>query len=104
MAVPAAIAADSGVPYNPHFNTDLYTEVWENGIQPTDAGYMANISLWNWGVTDPDMCCDDGFAPSYMLHTLSRQGAPQNFTGKSWNMAGLLRSNLTQYEWLESYF
>ena len=34
------------------------------------AAFLGNMSKWNWGVTDPDFCCDDGKAPAYMLHTV----------------------------------
>ena len=65
--------------------------------------FMANMAAWNWGVTDPDVCCNDGKAPSYMLHTLSQQGGSVPPGTKTWNMAALGTVNASLYEWLRGY-
>lgn len=107
IAIPAARAKRVGLPAKDQragLNTDMYTSGWAGGVPPVAQAFVENMSSWNFGVTDPDSCCDDGLAPSFMLHTLSQQGAPANFTGQASNFAVLLQSNLTQYAWLRSYF
>eukprot|EP01047_Picozoa_sp_COSAG01_P104713 COSAG01_NODE_34003_length_555_cov_0.791667_1_plen_184_part_11 len=81
MAVPDARAAAVGLAASDEargINTAFFTAVWgaTGGAGPTDRAYAKNLSRWAWGATDPDLCCSDGHAPSYLLNTLSRQGTP----------------------------
>ena len=108
MAVPDARAAATGlVPADSRagFNTAIYSRVW-NGTAPSEEldEWLKNTSKWNWGATDPDLCCSDGAAPSFILNTLSRQGAPSGFHGESNNFARLGVANMTLWQWLRSYF
>lgn len=107
MAVPAAIANKAGVPAIDKIagiNTSIYRNIWANGVPDAAKAFMANISDWNFGVTDPDICCNDGQAPSYMLHTLSQQGGHIPAGTRSGNGAALGSVNLPLYEWLRGYF
>ena len=107
MAVPDARAVAAGLPPSDQlvgFNTQIYTALWKGGVGPTDAAYGRNMSAWNYGATDPDLCCTDGKAPSYLLNTLSRQGTPTNISGGSWGFSRLRMANLTLNAWLRSYF
>ena len=108
MSPPAAYTAAVGLP-----STDgqtykqFYTEVWQRESQADQASiaaFLDNFSQWAWGHTDPDFCCSDGKSPSYMLHTVSRQGTPKNVTGHSTEFAGMEMYNGTLNEWLRSYF
>ena len=88
-------------------NTALYADVWKRQDADTLAvvrSFVRNMTAWNWGVTDPDVCCSDGKAPSYMLHTLSQQGGSVPPGTKTFNMAALGTVNVSLFEWLESYF
>ena len=94
MAIPAARASNHSLPpvdMLAGINTDLYSQVWKRaGGVPSDVAlFLKNMTAWNWGVTDPDVCCNDGKAPSYMLHTLSQQGGKLPPGTKTWNMAAL---------------
>jgi hypothetical protein len=109
MAVPAARAKEHGLPPIDQIagiNTGLYTDIWKRvgGVPPTVSLFLENMTAWNWGVTDPDVCCSDGKAPSYMLHTLSQQGGVLPNGTKTWNMAALGTVNASLFEWLRGYF
>jgi hypothetical protein len=108
MAVPVAVATKAKVPAIDRaagINTELYTNLWKKGIPPVVQAYFDNISAWNYGVTDPDICCSDGYAPSYMIHTLSQQGGPKLPPGTHpGNMMALGVANATLFDWLRSYF
>jgi hypothetical protein len=107
IAVPVARAVKAGVPAIDEaagINTNLYRNLWRGGIPETVQLYFDNISSWNWGATDPDVCCSDGFSPSYMIHTLSQQGGqPPNGTHPG-NMMALGTANKSLNAWLQSYF
>ena len=66
--------------------------------------FVNNMTAWNWGVTDPDVCCSDGKSPSFMLHTLSQQGGHLPPGTMTWNMAALGTVNASLFEWLRGYF
>ena len=109
MAAPAAETAKVGLPaLDSRVFKGFYVEVWERETQEersNNAAYLGNMSRWNYGVTDPDFCCSDGKAPSYMLHTASQQGKPHDAPpGKTTQFAALARFNGTLNEWLRSYF
>ena len=110
MAVPAARARNYSLPAVDQLagiNTALYADVWKRQDADTLAvvrSFVRNMTAWNWGVTDPDVCCSDGKAPSYMLHTLSQQGGSLPPGTKTFNMAALGTVNVSLFEWLESYF
>jgi hypothetical protein len=108
MAVNAASLSRVGLPAtDAAVYKGFYTEVWDRETAENEAkidAFLANITSWNFGFTDPDFCCTDGLAPSFMLHTLSQQGAPHNLTGKVYNFAGMETYNGTLNQWLRSYF
>jgi len=107
MAIPDARLSVAGLPQMDGpagANTAMYSTLWDHGVPAGVTAYMANTSTWKWGATDPDLCCSDGHGPSYLLNTLWRQGAPENFTGDSGNFNRLQRSELPLNEWLRSYF
>ena len=111
MAVPDARAARAGLckpgqcaDETAGPNTQLYTSLWASGVPPNVAQWASNLSAWDWGVTDPDLCCSDGKAPSFLVNCLSRQGAPSDFHGKSYGFSRLRQSKLPLNEWLRSYF
>jgi len=107
IAVPALRAAKAGLPATDMLagiNTKLYTNIWRNGIPENTKLFVANMTKWNWGVTDPDVCCSDGKSPSYMLHTLSHQGGPLPPGTKSLNMAAMNTIDMPLFEWFRSYF
>ena len=117
MAVPDARAAAAGLPPTDQIagiNTNYFTAAWGGGggggggsPSPATAAYARNLSRWAWGATDPDLCCSDGAAPSYLLNTLSRQGTPTANASDAAHSYGFARyriSNLTLNAWLRSYF
>ena len=112
MAVPDARVAAAGLPASDEvkgINTDYFTAVWgdKGGLNPTNRAYAKNLSKWAWGATDPDLCCSDGQAPSFLLNTLSRQGTPAANASDAAHSYGFSRfrvSNLTLNDWLRSYF
>lgn len=108
MAVNAASLSQVGLsPTDAKVYRAFYTEVWARETAENEAyiaAYLANISAWNWGFTDPDFCCADGSSPSYMLHSVSQQGMPHNVTGRTTGFAGMETYNGTLNEWLRSYF
>ena len=68
MAIPAAVAAKAGLrPQDSALHREgFFTKVWEKADTKSLAlaeAWIANVSAWNWGVTDPDLCCSDGKAP-----------------------------------------
>ena len=70
-----------------------------------NTAFLKNISKWNWGSTDPDFCCSDGKAPSYLLHTMSQQGMPSSQKDKkATQFASIEMFNGTLNEWMRSYF
>eukprot|EP01052_Picozoa_sp_SAG31_P034522 SAG31_NODE_4047_length_3638_cov_1.867477_2_plen_248_part_00 len=109
MAVNAADLSRVGLaPTDVAIYNDFFTEVWQRET-PENKAYIAtflkNITQWNWGFTDPDFCCSDGSAPSYMLHTVSQQGMPANQTNRgATQFAGMETYNGTLNQWLRSYF
>ena len=108
MAAPAAATARAGLPNTDgHVYRGFFRDVWalETAAEhEKNAAFVANMSAWNYGFTDADFCCSDGKSPSYLLHTISRQGAPHNMTGRSYNFAGMEIFNGTLNAWLRSYF
>eukprot|EP00041_Stephanoeca_diplocostata_P024421 m.618302 g.618302 ORF g.618302 m.618302 type:complete len:436 (+) comp22527_c2_seq1:210-1517(+) len=112
MAVPDARAVAAGLPpadKNAGLNKNFYQEIWSPQILPPSEetelqGWLDNTSVWNWGATDVDVCCGDGKAPSYILNTLSRQGAPSGVTEHTVTFARLGRVNMSLNEWFRSYF
>ena len=108
MAAPAASTAAAGLPAtDAALYRGFYTDVWalESAADAATMGaFLANLSSWNYGFTDPDFCCSDGAAPSYLLHTVSQQGRPHNATGKTYQFSGMETYNGTLNEWLRSYF
>lgn len=109
MAPPASETAKVGLPaVDNHVFKGFYVDVWERETpedERDNAAFLANMSRWNYGVTDPDFCCSDGKSPSYMLHTASQQGKPHDAPpGKTTEFAALVRYNGTLNEWLRSYF
>lgn len=110
MAAPDARLVQAGLPVvdsnagDGGINAAMYTAVWRDSSPQSAKAWMANTSAWDWGVTDPDLCCSDGEGPSFLLNTLSRQGAPHGFAGKSTTFNRLQRSELPLNEWLRSYF
>jgi hypothetical protein len=109
MAVPDTRAALANLPASvmdtaAGLNTKMYTAIWAKGIPPGVEAWAHNLSSWNWGATDPDLCCDDGKAPSFLVNCLSRQGAPSSFHGKTYGFSRLRTSPLPLNEWLRSYF
>jgi len=110
MAVPDARAAAAGLPPTDQqagINTGYFTAVWNGSASATSAAYARNLSSWAWGATDPDLCCSDGAAPSYLLNTLSRQGTPAanaSDAAHSWGFARFRVANATLDDWLRSYF
>jgi len=108
MAAPAAATASVGLPStDAHVYKGFYTDVWAletAGDREATAAFLANMTKWNYGVTDPDFCCSDGKAPSYMLHTVSQQGRPQGVGGKTTTFAAMDTFNGTLNQWLRSYF
>ena len=110
MAIPAARAHKHSLPPIDQLagiNKQLYADMWARQTSNTLAVinlFMRNMTSWNWGVTDPDVCCNDDKAPSFMLHTLSQQGGKVPPGTKTWNMAALGTANVSLYEWFRSYF
>lgn len=110
MAVPDARLVSAGLPAmdktagDAGINPDMYKAVWRAGSPAEARVWMANTTTWAFGATDPDLCCSDGQGPSFLLNTLSRQGAPSGFSGKSTTFNRLQRSELPLNEWLRSYF
>jgi hypothetical protein len=112
MAVPDARAAAVGLAASDEargINTAFFTAVWgaTGGAGGADRAYAKNLSHWAWGATDPDLCCSDGQAPSYLLNTLSRQGTPaanSSDAAHSYEFSRFRVANLTLSEWLRSYF
>ena len=86
----------------------FYTDVWAmetSEDRAENTAFLQNISKWNWGSTDPDFCCSDGKAPSYLLHTMSQQGMPSSQKNKkATQFASIERFNGTLNEWMRSYF
>ena len=104
MAPPAAETAKVGLAaLDNRVYRGFYVDVWERETlddRTNIAAYLANITRWNYGVTDPDFCCSDGKAPSYMLHTASQQGKPHDAPpGRTTEFAALARFNGTLNEW-----
>ena len=86
-------------------NTEMYTAIWQDtNITEAVREWADNSSDWAYGATDPDLCCGDGNAPSFLLNTLSQQGAPHNYTGPRYNMNRFVTKNLTLNDWLRSFF
>jgi hypothetical protein len=108
MAVNAASLSQVGLsPTDAKVYKGFYTGIWARETAENVAvinAFLANISKWNWGFTDPDFCCADGSSPSYMLHSVSQQGMPHNITGKVTAFSGMETYNGTLNEWLRSYF
>ena len=107
MAAPAAATALVGLPtVEVKAYRGVYKEVWALATAADRQyveQYLANSSDWNFGSTDPDFCCSDGNAPSYLLRTLSQQGGHPK-TGRPGGFAALDRFNGTLEQWLRSYF
>ena len=109
MAVPDTRAAQVHLPANvmdasAGLNKTLYSAIWTDDTPPSVEQWARNLSSWAWGSTDPDLCCGDGKGPSFLINTLSRQGAPSSFHGKTYGFARMRRSPLPLNEWLRSYF
>lgn len=110
IAIPAARAANHSLPpidQQAGVNKELYSNIWRNQEPSVLAKidlFVKNMTAWNWGVTDPDVCCSDGKSPSYMLHTLSQQGGKLPPGTTTWNMAALGTVNASLFEWLRGYF
>ena len=108
MAAPAAALAAVGLnATDARVYRGFFKDVWALETQSDAlniAAFIDNISSWNYGVTDPDLCCSDGKAPSYKLHTVSQQGKPHNVTGKTTTFAALEKYPGTLNDWLRSYF
>eukprot|EP01050_Picozoa_sp_SAG11_P012314 SAG11_NODE_1361_length_5112_cov_2.921404_4_plen_349_part_00 len=112
MAVPDARAVAVGLPATDQavgVNTAYFSAVWaaRGGVDPTTAAFARNLSEWAWGATDPDLCCSDGVAPSFLLNTLSRQGTPKanaSDAAHSYGFSRFREANATLNVWLRSYF
>lgn len=107
MAAPDTRTAAVGLPPTDSIrglNPDNYTAIWPSPIPDSLKEWAANLSKWDWGVTDPDLCCGDGEGPSFLTNTLSRQGAPANATGDMFSFSRMRVSPLELYAWLRSYF
>ena len=77
MAVPAA---SLGHAYETSIG-QYYSGYWR--AQPPASAerlFLHNMTAWNFGVSDADVCCDDD-GPAYILHLAIAQFAPKNFTG-----------------------
>ena len=72
----------------------LLGRAYENRIGPYYSGYwdtqsphsaerlfLNNMTAWNFGVSDADVCCDDDTGPAHIIHLAIAQFAPKNFTG-----------------------
>lgn len=108
ISIPAARAKNQSLPpidqlagINP---AGFYSNIWKGQDLSVINQFMANMTEWNWGVTDPDVCCNDGKAPSYMLHTLSQQGGTLPPGTKTFNMAAMGLVNASLFEWFRGYF
>lgn len=73
-------------------------------MHPVRVRLVFFFSFFFQGVTDPDVCCNDGRAPSFMLHTLSQQGGKLAPGTRPWNMAAMNTVNASLFEWLRTYF
>jgi hypothetical protein len=109
MSVNAADLSKVGLPpTDATVYKGFYKEVWARETAVDKAyidSFLSNITEWNWGHTDPDFCCADGKAPSYMLHTVSQQGMPSNQSDRrTTQFAGMEMYNGTLNAWLRSYF
>eukprot|EP00038_Savillea_parva_P030310 m.76967 g.76967 ORF g.76967 m.76967 type:complete len:407 (+) comp9105_c0_seq1:396-1616(+) len=78
VAAPAALLGHA-------YETDVgpfYSAYWRNqSANSAQRQFLNNMTAWNWGVSDADLCCDDDDGPAYIVHLAIAQFAPKNFTG-----------------------
>lgn len=81
-----------------------YTHYWANGSDRGDRVFLSNLTDWNWSVNDADFCDSGGSAPTYFIYGQCLQTAPANFTGRGGNFYQVGVANMTELDWLASYY
>jgi len=82
----------------------FYTSLWASA-DPHVYDSLNDQSEWNWGHNDADVCCDDGESPTYLVYTVSQQGAPKGWKSKQGAMYGAIGVfNGTLREWYATFY
>lgn len=86
----------------PYTSPSLAPSCVHRSPPPPRSYFLNNLTSWQYSSSDVDFCTvgDD----TYFIYGMSAQSAPKNFTGRGGNFYQLGVANVTECDWLASYY
>lgn len=83
-----------------------YATYWKESAPQEAWAFLPNMTNWNRGTSDVDVCCEGDEGPAMLNYFVNNQGPklPNQTAGESAVYSAIGKDNRPLFQWLQSYF